>query len=200
MKAPIPIVSSEEVPKVNKVKAPGDATKRNTTPLAASGAQNSFWGQAYDKLYEDDPKIKVFGDFLLSSQSIEASSFHSTTPGELHADKKDILQALANRKLDELSRERYRLSIGDKSVVVRDQLRKVFRVVLTFKDLISSAIAAEPVAAVAWSGIAFVFEVCFPCFLVRPKQVFLAVIATATKPSLPMSPMSSAKLIRGRRC
>lgn len=45
--------------------------------------------------------------------------------------------------------------------MVRDQFKKTLKVFLAFKDLISSAIAAEPVAAMAWSGISFALQVRF---------------------------------------
>lgn len=50
--------------------------------------------------------------------------------------------------------------------MVRDQFKKILKVVLTFKDLISSTIAAEPVAAMAWAGVSFALQVrFFFCFL-----------------------------------
>lgn len=162
VKAPDPFVSSEQVPRAERVQASTDTTTEITPTLGASGATVSLWEEAYNKLRKDEPKMmEAFGNALLASQSTEPSSHHATTPGKLQAEKQDQLQALANRQLDELSQKRYRLSVGEKSIVVRDQFKKTLKVVLAFKDLISSAIAAEPVAAMAWSGISFALQVRF---------------------------------------
>lgn len=163
IKSLVPLARPEQTPGADNAQAPRDTTTGGTPAPAASEAPISLWEEAYNKLCEDDPKlIEAFEEALLSSQSTGANSGHATTPRGPHADKRDLLQALANRQLDELSRERYRLSVGDENIVVRDQFKKILQVVLTFKDLISSTIAAEPISAMAWSGVAFALQVC--CF------------------------------------
>lgn len=164
VKAPDPFVSSEEAPRAERVQASTDTTttRRITPAVGVSGATVSLWEEAYNKLRKDEPKMmEAFRNALIASQSTESSSHHATTPGKLQADKQDQLQALANRQLDELSQKRYRLSIGEKDIVVRDQFKKILKVVLTFKDLISTTIAAEPVAAMAWAGVSFALQVRF---------------------------------------
>lgn len=165
IKALAPFVSSEEVPKADSRQASRDA--KFTPALAASEAPIPLWEEAYNKLREDDPKMmEALGNALLSSQPTKPSSDHGTIPGKLQAEKQSLLQALAKHQLDELSQKRYRLSVGEKSVVVHDQFKKTLKLVLAFKDLISSTIAAEPVAAMAWSGISFALQVrFFFCFL-----------------------------------
>lgn len=69
--------------------------------------------------------------------------------------------------------------------MIRDQFTKILKVVLTFKDLISSTIAAEPIAATAWSGVAFALQV--RSFLLFLELNFLHVISKATVASFPTS-------------
>lgn len=61
--------------------------------------------------------------------------------------------------LDAASDTHYSFSIGKKTVVVRDQVRKLVKGVLAFKDVIGAAISAEPHAAVAWASVLVVLPV-----------------------------------------
>lgn len=69
------------------------------------------------------------------------------------------VQELAQRKLDKLREARLSFSIGEKTIVVRDVVRKTIGYVTTFKEVISTAISAEPGAGLAWAGIMSILPV-----------------------------------------
>ena len=47
----------------------------------------------------------------------------------------------------------WKLRVGDSQIIIRDQLDKVVKVIAAAKDFVSTAIASEPHAALAWAGI-----------------------------------------------
>ncbi|MBE3045002.1 hypothetical protein IMZ48_21075 [Candidatus Bathyarchaeota archaeon] len=69
------------------------------------------------------------------------------------------IQDIAKQKLEKLPEARLSFSIGGKTIVVRDVVRKTIGAVTTFKDIISFAIAAEPCAGLAWAGIMSILPV-----------------------------------------
>lgn len=83
----------------------------------------------------------------------------SLGPGDNGAAQLVRIQKLAADKLEKLSQAKLSFSRGEKRVVVRDQVLKVVKFILAFKDLISSAISAEPHTALVWAGIMVVLPV-----------------------------------------
>lgn len=69
------------------------------------------------------------------------------------------IQQLATQKLERVSDAQLSFSIGGRCVVVREVVRKVFKLVTTYKDVINSAISSEPHAALAWAGVMVVLPV-----------------------------------------
>lgn len=71
----------------------------------------------------------------------------------------ELIQKLAKEKLEKLSEAQLSFSIGKKKIVTREAVRKAIKVVSTFKDVVSSAISAEPHAALAWAGVMAILPV-----------------------------------------
>ncbi|KAL3441572.1 hypothetical protein BJX65DRAFT_245042 [Aspergillus insuetus] len=79
-----------------------------------------------------------------------AANETTSTGGYRHERK---LQELTLRKLDALADARWKITIGGKKVVVRDQVANVARKILSFKEMIGIAVSVEPHAALAWTGV-----------------------------------------------
>lgn len=75
------------------------------------------------------------------------------------AEKLKQIQKLAEEKLQNIPEARLSFSIGDKAIVVREVVRKTISVITAFKDVIGSAISAEPCAGLAWAGIMSILPV-----------------------------------------
>jgi hypothetical protein len=69
------------------------------------------------------------------------------------------LQGLVKDRLNALQDAQLKITVGKVEIVVRDQVRKVVRTILTFKDFIGAAISAEPHASLAWAGVLVVLPV-----------------------------------------
>lgn len=70
-----------------------------------------------------------------------------------NSDELAQIQKMANGMLDTLSHTHLSFSIRGKTIVVQDQVRELVKVVLAFKDVIGSAISAEPHATLAWAAV-----------------------------------------------
>lgn len=74
-------------------------------------------------------------------------------------DREVQLQKLVDRKLQAMQNSQLKITVGGKEVVVKDQVGKIVRTILSAKDFIGSAVSAEPHAALAWAGVLVVLPV-----------------------------------------
>ncbi|KAK3998127.1 hypothetical protein QBC44DRAFT_363654 [Cladorrhinum sp. PSN332] len=106
----------------------------------------SLWEQTFTNLKEDSE----FQGLLQHHEKYmqEASNNDPNTSNNHYAS----IQSLAQAKIDKLSETRLHFHVGERRIVVREQLRKGVTVVLFCKDLISAAISSEPFTGLAWAG------------------------------------------------
>ncbi|GLA67997.1 hypothetical protein AtubIFM55763_000257 [Aspergillus tubingensis] len=103
------------------------------------------WEEAYNAIQESHPGlINAYTRALLESGG------HT---GDKALDRIQEVQALAQEQLEVWQSEQFRLSFNGKDVIVGELARKVVGVVLSVKDVVSSAISADPHAALAWAGV-----------------------------------------------
>jgi N-terminal domain of NWD NACHT-NTPase len=69
------------------------------------------------------------------------------------------LKKLVDLKLQALQDARLKITVRGKEIVVREQVSKIFHAIISAKDIIGSAISAEPCAALAWAGVLVVLPV-----------------------------------------
>ncbi|KAF6824878.1 vegetative incompatibility protein HET-E-1 [Colletotrichum musicola] len=96
---------------------------------------SDLWSEAYESIRADPNQFELLARF----EAYVATAKDDTSPdGDL-----------------KLPHEWNTLSftIADKTIVVREVVRKVIKAVTTFKDVISAAISGEPHAALAWAGV-----------------------------------------------
>lgn len=67
--------------------------------------------------------------------------------------RQNQMKALLNEKIKNDEDAVWKLRIGDNQIVIRDQLSKIVKVVAAAKDFVGAAIASDPHAALAWTGI-----------------------------------------------
>ena len=104
-----------------------------------------LWEDAYNAIQESHPDlINAYTRALLESGG------HT---GDKALDRIQEVQALAQEQLEVWQSEQFRLSFNGKDVIVGELARKVVGVVLSVKDVVSSAISADPHAALAWAGV-----------------------------------------------
>lgn len=74
-------------------------------------------------------------------------------------DREEQLQQLVNRKLEDMQVSRLKITVGGKEVVVQELVGKIASAIISAKSFISSAVSAEPHAALAWAGVLVVLPV-----------------------------------------
>lgn len=74
-------------------------------------------------------------------------------------DREEQLQQLVNRKLEDMQASRLKITVGGNKVVVQELVGKIASAFISAKSFISSAISAEPHAALAWASVLVVLPV-----------------------------------------
>lgn len=130
-----------------------DNESQNTSPPVKSPFDEALkklqtrkpWEEAYNAIQESHPDlINAYTRALLESGG------HT---GDKALDRIQEVQVLAQEQLEVWQSEQFRLSFNGKDIIVGEMARKVVGVVLSVKDVVSSAISADPHAALAWAGV-----------------------------------------------
>ena len=103
------------------------------------------WEEAYNAVQESHPDL-----FNAYTRALLEWGGHT---GDKALDRIQEVQALAQEQLEVWQSEQFRLSFNGKDMLVGELARKVVGVVLSVKDVVSSAISADPHAALAWAGV-----------------------------------------------
>ncbi|KAK3994352.1 hypothetical protein QBC44DRAFT_43713 [Cladorrhinum sp. PSN332] len=116
---------------------------------------DNLWSAAYASLQADPEHAGLLSSFEAYLKKVnrldtEADRSHREDGSQ---PRLDVIQQLAKDKLEKCQEARTSVSIGRKTIVVRDVVSKTIALVSTFKQLIGSAIEAEPHAALAWVGV-----------------------------------------------
>ena len=116
-----------------------------------------LWDRAYDELKREEPGMVDKYEKILSRQLQEGpnSTVPESQPNTIAQANPDVRRRqmiqLIHAGLDKTARE----------ATVKEYLGVAAEVVLSTRDIISSAIQAVPQAALAWAGICLALEVCF---------------------------------------
>ncbi|OBT63596.1 hypothetical protein VE03_07330 [Pseudogymnoascus sp. 23342-1-I1] len=137
-----------------------ESASKDADSATESLAWDNLWAEAYETI-KDDPEytklLTAFEKYVLDSKDVVVDAANKTLPESSGitsgSEKLKQIQELAEKKLQKIPEARVSFSIGDKEIVVREVVRKTISVVTAFKDIIGSAISAEPCAGLAWAGI-----------------------------------------------
>jgi hypothetical protein len=121
-----------------------------TTATAASNlAKKDYWQLALDELKTD----KDFPEKVLAAVQQVATQGGSNLSEQLLIATERSRKALLERQ--------WKIEIGNKEIVIREQLEKILKAVQLFKDLGSAAARIDPVhAGLPWAGLCLLMEVC----------------------------------------
>lgn len=149
---------SSEIDAHTKGDSGGSSSETNLTQSIPPLGSN-LWAEAYNTLKADPEHSRLLVDFkkYLSKDGTaeldaDGELLGANGTGE-DTKQLELIQKLAKEKLEKLSEAQLSFSIGKKKIVTREAVRKAIKVVSTFKDVVSSAISAEPHAALAWAGV-----------------------------------------------
>lgn len=129
---------------------PKNQAENHATPSIET---EGLWDKAYAKLREDEPE-------LIQAYETDILALHPSSNQTLaNLSRQQQLQSLAQEKLAALHDARLRVTVGKKQIVVRDQVQRLFKVIMSTSDWIQIVLAAQPGAAAAWGGLFVVVPV-----------------------------------------
>lgn len=115
-------------------------------------SRQSLWGRALKEVQKDED-FKKYQEAVAPSQN-PLDDLSPEYLSQIQKTAKELLDKLPDSYLT------FKFGHGDEhKFVVRKQVRKVVKVVLTCKDVIGQAISAEPHASLIWAGVLVVLPV-----------------------------------------
>jgi hypothetical protein len=157
----------------NSFRADVPATTQKIQLIASStGQQNKtpdefqrpldLWDQAYKRLSDENRSLVTKYEQILSlEESEEENDSGRGNPmnsiGIGHS--RDRLTALASKKLARLDESRLKIRLRKHEIVLKEGLDRILTVVMATKEFVSSAVSAEPHAALAWTGVCLLLPV-----------------------------------------
>jgi hypothetical protein len=127
------------------------ATGTTTVTAASELMKKDYWQLALNELKTD----KDFPEKALAAVQQAARQGGSNISEQLLIATERSLTALLKRQ--------WKIEIGNKEIVIREQLEKILKAVQVFKDLGSAATSIDPVhAGLPWAGLCLLMQVCSP--------------------------------------
>ena len=111
--------------------------------------------RAYNVLEIRDPELVA-----AYARYLDTSCVTSTTPAE-HALSPKLIEAVIEEKLQINEAKKLVIPLGTESIKVREQGEKIVKFILWSSDFISTAVSAQPYAALAWSGVSLLLPVSY---------------------------------------
>jgi hypothetical protein len=127
------------------------ATGTTTATAASDLMKKDYWQLALNELKTD----KDFPENALAAVQQAAAQGGSNISEQLLIATERSRTALLKRQ--------WKIEIGNKEIVIREQLEKILKAVQVFKDLGSAATSIDPVhAGLPWAGLCLLMQVCSP--------------------------------------
>ncbi|KAL4787297.1 hypothetical protein BJX76DRAFT_354244 [Aspergillus varians] len=140
-----------------KEQDPSCRQKTSRTGDEEEGRENNWvnlWDIACARLREEEPELmNAFANDLLTfdTQPPTGGRVTGEVVGGYNQEKR--LQELVLRKLDALTKARWKVTIGGKDFFARELISDTLCKVLSFKDSIGLVVSVEPHAALVWAGV-----------------------------------------------
>ncbi|KAH0525816.1 hypothetical protein TsFJ059_009229 [Trichoderma semiorbis] len=124
--------------------------KEHNPELLPSNAAERLWDEAYEAIRHEDVKLvegyeRILSQYLQGHDSITTPD--TSYPNAIIAESPDVRRQQMNELI------RVGLDKTAREAKVKDGLGAAMGIVLSLKDMVSTAIAAVPQASIAWSGV-----------------------------------------------
>ena len=116
-------------------------------------------------LVEDYERILSLEEAATWTDELETTQSAPVSIPLAHAHRR--LADLASKKLSALDESRLKIWLGSKNVVLKDGVDQVVTIVGAAKDIVSSTLASDPHAALAWAGVCVLLPL-----LLNPKKQY----------------------------
>ncbi|KAI1428724.1 ankyrin repeat-containing domain protein [Xylaria sp. FL1777] len=137
--------------------------KQSSAPTDSDTPIRELWNLAYTNLRKEDEKLVVEYEARLCG---DLSAGLVLTLGS-KVSIRDRMEAILQRKMDEVNRDIWKLKFGSSDVQVRELVQPILSVVNQTNNFINAAVSANPYASLAWTGI----SILLPLFLNTSEQI-----------------------------
>ncbi|RGP76562.1 wd40 repeat [Fusarium longipes] len=126
---------------------------------SGSPVKGTLWARAYHEATKDEDfqeLLQKYQRFLKEHHDItdkECDDMFKVLSVSKYKGQETPFQKRAKESLETLASSRLSFTVGDKTVVVREEVEKIVQFLSNFKGVISAATSADPHAALAWSGV-----------------------------------------------
>lgn len=133
--------------------------KQAEQPKAES--RRGLWDRAYDDLRAEKKDLVEAFENMLSSSHEANPTLDLGDEDPLKREKQ--MSALVHEKLATMNDKRWRIQLCGRSVVMREQVDRVVKVILVAKDFINPFANLDPVhAGLPWAGVCMLLQVSEP--------------------------------------
>ena len=121
----------------------------------AEDQPHDLWDRAYEVLREDKESRKLMDAYekILLSELKDDHSFPAVAEGTGTSMRRRNMLALVRKKVKAVDDARWKFQLGERTVELKTQVDRIVKAILFAKDFVSSAVSAEPHAALAWAGV-----------------------------------------------
>ncbi|KAJ4005466.1 hypothetical protein NW766_011014 [Fusarium irregulare] len=139
--------------------SPAESPRPESPEVKTCPKSASLWAQAYREAKKDPGFVTLlesYSDFLADRYGLSKKESTELIESLLNftSEEQDTpIQKIAERTLNDLESTRLTFRVGDRDIVVRKQVQKVFDFLTPFKGVFGAAAAAEPSASLAWTGV-----------------------------------------------
>ena len=125
------------------------------TQHEAEDHPHDLWDRAYESLREDKDSRKLMDVYekILLSDLNDDHSFPAIAEGTGTSKRERDMSALVEKKVKAVEDARWKFQLGERTVEMKPQIDRIVKAILFAKDFVSSAVSAEPHAALAWAGV-----------------------------------------------
>ena len=164
-----PVASTQAAPTVSSTPAPKAmalAVSGSTKTNLGKAARGSAWDEAYAQLRIEQPDFTKY-ELMLFSSVDQGSPLTEHEVEVMEGEKRhQKLVEVVNAQEQAVMDSQWKVQLGGKELVVREQVRRIASAVIWAKDAIDAAVQNEPHAALAWAGVSILLPVC-PVFLLH---------------------------------
>ena len=133
----------------------------NEAFIRQGSEHDGLWDRAYQELKARDEKLIIKYQACLAHYDKKRLASTTPEPDEMEVNTKASseerhnvqMRALLQAKIEDDEAAVWALHIGGSDRVVRDLVDKGVKIIVLAKDFVSAAVASEPHAALAWTGV-----------------------------------------------
>ncbi len=131
---------------------PKDLSIRLADPLSITPSTSEsldLWKLAFDKFREEESDLLgAYDQYVLGPTTVDGSLA-----------SQEAIEAALSKLLEDREKKQWKISVLSHDIKIRAQVERLVGILKWSDPLVKSALSSQPYAALAWSGVSFLFPV-----------------------------------------